>query len=75
MKTSPIIKGIYIGGDMTQLKYLTEIIEPKDNHDRIIELSTNGLVDLLTVNSVGNILYRNERYVPATSYKAKQDNA
>ena len=73
--SSPIIKGLYVGGDMTQLKYLTEIIEPKDNHDRIIELSTNGLVDLLTVNSVGKVSYRNERYVPATSYKAKQDNA
>ena len=60
---------------MTQLRYRTEIIENKSNANRIIEISTNGLVDLLTVDTVGNVIYRNEKYTPATSYKATKDDA
>lgn len=71
----PIIKSIYIGGDTKQLKYLTEIIEPRINMDRIIEITTNGLVDLLEVDAVGNTLYANKNYIPAISYKATKDNA
>lgn len=73
--SSPIINSILIGGDMTQLRYRTEIIENKSNANRIIEISTNGLVDLLTVDAVGNVIYRNEKYTPATSYKATKDDA
>lgn len=73
--SSPIIKSIMIGDNISQLKYLTEIIPNKANHNRIIEFSTNGTVDLLTVDSVGNVLYRNKNYIPATSYKAVSDNA
>lgn len=73
--SSPIIKSIMIGDNISQLKYLTEIIPNKDNHDRIIEFTTNGDVDLLTVDNVGNIIYRNNKYIPATSYKAISDNA
>lgn len=73
--SSPIINSILIGGDMTQLRYRTEIIENKSNANRIIEISTNGLVDLLTVDTVGNVIYRNEKYTPATSYKATKDDA
>ena len=73
--SSPILKAIYVGGDMQSLKYLTDIIPNKDNCNRIIEISTNGLVDLLTVNAVGSILNRNKKYTPATSYKALKDNA
>lgn len=73
--SSPILKAIYVGGDMQSLKYLTDIIPNKDNCNRIIEISTNGLVDLLTVNTVGSILNRNKKYTPATSYKALKDNA
>ena len=72
---SPILKAIYIGGEIQQLKYLTDIIPKKDNCDRIIEISTNGLVDLLTVNEYGTVLNRVVKYTPATSYKALTDNA
>ena len=73
--SSPIIKSIYIGGDTSLLKYKTEVIEFKNNTDRILEISTNSLVDLLTVDAVGNITYRNEKYTPATTYKALKDDA
>lgn len=73
--SSPIINSIFVGGDMTQLRYKTEIIENKPNTNRIIEISTNGLVDLLTVDTIGNVIYRNEKYTPATSYKATKDDA
>ena len=73
--STPILKAIYIGGDLQSLKYKTEIIEYKENNDRIIEISTNGLVDLLTVDSVGSVLYRNEKYTPSTTYKALKDGA
>lgn len=73
--STPIIKSIYIGGDLSQIKYKTEVIETKPNTDRIIEISTNGLVDLLTVDVIGNTLYKNERYTPSTSYKALKDEA
>lgn len=73
--SSPIIKGIFIGGDVTQLKYITEIIENKPNCNRIIEITTNGLVDLLTVNSVGEVQYRHTKYSPSVQYKATKDNA
>ncbi len=73
--SSPIIESLFIGGDMNQMKYLTEIISNKPNNDRIIEISTNGSVDLLTVDTIGNTVYRNKKYVPATSYKAISDNA
>lgn len=73
--STPILKAIYIGGDIQALRYKTEIINHKDNCDRIIEISTNGLVDLLTVDIVGNTLYRNERYTPAITYKASKDDA
>lgn len=73
--SSPIIKSIFIGSDMRQLKYKTEIIEARPNTDRIIEITSNCLTDLLTVDVVGNTISKTERYVPATSYKAKEDNA
>ena len=71
----PIVKSLYIGGDTRQLKYQTEIIEPKINMDRIIEVTTTGLTNLLHVDTVGNTIYSNENYVPAISYKATKDNA
>lgn len=71
----PIIKALYIGGDTKQLKYQTEIIEPKINMDRIIEVTTNGLMDLLHVDAVGNTIYSNKNYLPCISYKASKDNA
>lgn len=71
----PTLKSIHIGGDTRQLRYKTEIIEPRINMDRIIEISTNGLTNLLHVDAVGNTIYANENYVPATSYKATADDA
>ena len=73
--STPIIKCIYIGNNINQLKYKTEVIEHKNNTERILEIVTNGYVDLLTVDVVGNTTYRNEKYTPATSYKALKDNA
>ena len=73
--SNPILKAIYIGGDISQLKYKTEIIEYKDNTDRILQISTNSLVDLLQVDTVGNTIKRIEDYTPATIYKAKTDDA
>ena len=73
--SSPAIKSIFIGSDMRQLRYKTEIIESRPNTDRIIEISTNCLTDLLCVDAVGNTISKTERYVPATSYKATADDA
>lgn len=71
----PVIKSLYIGGDAKQLKYQTEIIESRINMDRIIEVTTNGLMNLLHVDAAGNTIYSNENYIPAISYKATKDNA
>ena len=73
--STPVLKAVYIGGDLQSLKYKTEIIEHKENNDRIIEISTNGLTDLLTVDTVGSTLYRNKNYTPSITYKALKDNA
>lgn len=73
--SSPILNSIYIGADMKQLRYKTEIIEPRPNTNRIIEITSNCLADLLHVDTVGNTISRTENYVPATSYKAVQDDA
>lgn len=73
--STPILKAIYIGGDTQQLRYRTEIIPPKTNADRIIQISTNVKTDLLKVDALGNVLSKTENYIPATSYKAIKDNA
>lgn len=73
--SAPTVKSIYVGGDTRHLKYKTEVIESKINMDRIIEISTNGLTNLLHVDAVGNTIYSNNNYVPAISYKAVKDNA
>lgn len=73
--SSPRLQSIFIGGDMSQLRYKTEIIESRPNTDRIIEITANCLTDLLQVDAVGNTLSKTEKYVPATSYKAVQDDA
>ena len=73
--SSPRLQSIFIGGDMSQLRYKTEIIESRPNTDRIIEITANCLTDLLQVDAVGNTLSKTEKYVPATSYKAVQDEA
>lgn len=73
--SSPILKSIYIGADIRQLRYKTEVIESRPNTNRIIEIKSNCLADLLHVDTVGNTISKNENYVPATSYKAVQDDA
>lgn len=73
--SSPILKNIFIGSNLASLKYQTDIIPAKDNTNRIIEISSNCMADLLTVDSVGNILYRNVNYLPTTSYKAIKNDA
>lgn len=73
--SSPSLKSIFIGGDMRQLRYKTEIIESRPNTNRIIEITSNCLTDLLHVDAVGNTISKTEKYVPATSYKATQDDA
>lgn len=73
--SSPILKSIYIGADIRQLRYKTEVIESRPNTNRIIEIKSNCLADLLHVDTVGNTISKTENYVPATSYKAVQDDA
>ena len=73
--SSPILKSIYIGADIRQLRYKTEVIESRPNTNRIIEIKSNCLADLLHVDVVGNTISKTENYVPATSYKAVQDDA
>lgn len=73
--SSPVLKSIYIGADIRQLRYKTEVIESRPNTNRIIEIKSNCLVDLLHVDTVGNTISKTENYVPATSYKAVQDDA
>lgn len=73
--SSPILKSIYIGADIRQLRYKTEVIESRPNTNRIIEIKSNCLADLLHVDTVGNTISKTENYVPATSYKAIQDDA
>lgn len=73
--SSPVLKSIYIGADIRQLRYKTEVIESRPNTNRIIEIKSNCLADLLHVDVVGNTVSKTENYVPATSYKAVQDDA
>lgn len=73
--SSHVLKSIYIGADIRQLRYKTEVIESKPNTNRIIEIKSNCLADLLHVDVVGNTISKTENYVPATSYKAVQDDA
>ena len=73
--SSPVLEYIYIGKDMNKLRYKTEIFEAKPNANRIVELTTNGSVDLLHVDAVGNTISATTDYVPATSYKAIKENA
>ena len=73
--SSPVLKSIYIGADIRQLRYKTEVIESRPNTNRIIEIKSNCLADLLHVDVVGNTISKTENYVPATSYKAVQDDA
>lgn len=73
--SSPVLKSIYIGADIRQLRYKTEVIESRPNANRIIEIKSNCLADLLHVDTVGNTISKTENYVPATSYKAVQDDA
>jgi len=73
--SSPVLKSIYIGADIRQLRYKTEVIESRPNTNRIIEIKSNCLADLLHVDTVGNTISKTENYVPATSYKAVQDDA
>lgn len=73
--SSPVLKSIYIGADIRQLRYKTEVIESRPNTNRIIEIKSNCLADLLHVDTVGNTISKTENYVPATSYKAVQNDA
>ena len=73
--SSPVLKSIYIGADIRQLRYKTEVIESRPNTNRIIEIKSNCLADLLHVDVVGNTVSKTENYVSATSYKAVQDDA
>ena len=73
--SSPVLKSIYIGADIRQLRYKTEVIESRPNTNRIIEIKSNCLADLLHVDVVGNTVSKTENYVPATSYKAVQNDA
>lgn len=71
----PILKHVYIGSDLSKVKYLTPVIESLEDCDRIFEISTTGTINLIETDSVGNQKNRIEDYNPATEYRAIKDNA
>lgn len=73
--SQPVLRSIYIGSDLHKIKYYTAIIPPINDCDRVLEVVTNGDINLLQVDPVGNELSRTEKYNPATVYKALKDDA
>lgn len=73
--SEPFIKGIYIGADINKSIYRTEIIPHITDCDRIFEVTTNCLVNLLETDSYGTVLNTLENYEPVTSYRATENNA
>lgn len=71
----PVLRSIYIGSDLNKIKYYTSIIPSMDDCDRVLEVETNGQINLLKVDPVGNELNRIENYNPAILYKAIKDDA
>lgn len=71
----PVLKHVYIGSDLSRVKYLTTVIEPLEDCDRIFEISTNATINLIETDVVGNQKNKIEDYNPATEYKAIKDKA
>ena len=72
---SIIVKGIYIGEDFFNVKYITNLIPAKNNCDRIFEIKTNGIMNLLRYDNNGILIKETENYQPIISYKGISDEA
>ena len=72
---SPRIEGIYIGEDFNNIVYTTKSIPNLDNCMRVFEITTNGEIDLITLDNYGAELDEQLNYRPYVQYKATDDNA
>lgn len=70
-----ILKGIYIGEDFNNIKYLTNPISARPNCIRRFEIVTNGKINLLQYNNNGILIKEVKGYDPVPSYKAMSDEA
>lgn len=73
---SPIIKGIYIGDDITNLSYTSDITNFESGYTRMLEVESNCTVDLIKINPVtqDTVDIIND-YNSYTSYEATSDDA
>ena len=72
---SPVLKRIYIGSEMDNLSYKTDVIPYLNNCDRIFEVTSNCKVDLVEINASGAVLNRIENYESTNVYKALSNDA
>lgn len=72
---SVILKGLYIGEDFKNIKYLTGNIPARNNCIRTFEIVTNGIINLLQYDNKGTLLKETKDYQPVTAYKALSDEA
>lgn len=73
--SSPVIKGIYIGADLSKATYRTEIIQNKQDCDRLFDIKSNCQINLLQVNEYGTVQRTISDFEPIVSYKATDDTA
>lgn len=72
---APILKGIYIGRDVSNLNYTTKTFAPMDNCIRYVNISSNCYVQLLEVNENDEIINIIDDYNPAITYTAIDNDA
>lgn len=70
-----VLNGIYIGEEPTDLNYTTDMIPAKSGYDRLIEVKTNGTINLLKFDNENMLIEKIENYDPVSSYKALSDDA
>ena len=70
-----VVKGLYIGEDFFNVKYLTDLIPARDNCVRSLEIKTNGVMNLLRYNSDGALIEEKKEYDTACSYKGLSEDA
>jgi hypothetical protein len=73
--SQPVIKGIYVGADISKSIFRTELISHIADCDRIFEVSSNCQINLLEVDSFGTPIKTTENYEPITAYRADKDDA
>ncbi len=70
-----VVKGIHIGDDFFNARYLTDFIPAKDNCIRTLDIRTNGTMNLLRYNSDGLLIEEKKDYDPACAYKGLSEDA